>query len=86
MTWPITGIRWPFHTRHVMNDRLTTAPQRGDADGNRPCQAERCPQPPSLLPWTVDLGSVTLVLWLCHGYGETVTGERTSADAGGEAA
>ena len=65
-----------------MNERLKTR----EANGGRSCQVDRCSLPPSVLPWTIDLGGVTLVLWLCHGHGQALTGEQPLADAGGEAA
>jgi hypothetical protein len=73
-----------------MNEQPTTTSRTRDtdnnADGGRSCQAERCPLPPSLLPWTFEHGGATYLLWLCRGHGWRLTGERTSADASGEAA
>jgi hypothetical protein len=74
-----------------MNNQPTTTTPRtrdtdGDADSNRLCQADRCSLPPSLLPWTFQHGSVTFLLWLCHGHGHMLTGEQPSVDEGGEAA
>jgi len=70
-----------------MNSQPTTTTSRTrEADGVRSCQAERCPLPPSLLPWTLDYAGETFELWLCHGHGQLLSGELVSADAGGEAA
>jgi hypothetical protein len=68
------------------NQPMNATSRTRDTDGSRSCQAERCPLPPSLLPWRFERGSVTFVLWLCRGHGWRLTGERTSADVGGEAA
>ncbi len=68
-----------------MNDQPTTTPT-SDAAASRSCQAYRCPLPPSRLPWTLDYAGETCELWLCHGHGQMLSGEQTSADAGGEAA
>ncbi len=70
-----------------MNSQPTTTTSRTrEADGVRSCQAERCPLPPSLLPWTFEHCGVMFVLRLCHEHGQLLTAEQSSADEGGEAA
>ena len=64
----------PF--RGEMNDRLTTAtPAATEPVGTaaRRCQAEGCSLPLSSLPWLVEIGWMTLELWLCQEHGTAIS-------------
>ena len=70
-----------------MTERPTTATRKPlTAGDSRRCQVERCSLPPSLLPWLLDCGGMTLELSLCHYHGPLMKQEKLSFTGGEEAA